>query len=168
MKKILALVIAIVLIAGFAGLAMADTGTVTVTRLRLHDDVDVIKFSFIANSTGAVPATSTSVETCPARGGSRVCYPVDGSGIGYIYKMTTDPGSTAPTDDYDITLTDDTTGADLLGGEGADRDTADTEEAVPKIGNAFGGNIAFTSFTLNISGNTDNGATGDVYVYIVY
>jgi hypothetical protein len=168
MKKIFALLIAIVLIGGFAELAMADDGTVTVTRTRLHDDVDVIKFAFIANSTGVVPATSTSVETCPARAGDRTCYPAGSGRIGYIYKMTTDPGSTAPTDDYDITLTDDTTGADLLGGEGADRDTANTEEAVPKIGNAFGGNIAFTSFTLNVSGNSANASTGDVYVYIVY
>jgi hypothetical protein len=168
MKKLLALLIAIVLIAGMAGAALADDGTVTVTRIRLHDEVDVIKFAFIANSTGVVPATSTSVETCPARAGDKTCYPAGSGRIGYIHKVTTDPGSTAPTDDYDITLTDDTTGADLMGGELANRDTANTEEAVPKVGNAYAGNVAFTSFTLNLTNNSVNAATGTVYVYIVY
>jgi hypothetical protein len=164
MKKILAFALAIVFIAGFAAVALADTGTVTVSKIDLKTDVRVVKFSFIANSTGAVPSTSTTVETCA----SRQCYPMPNGRIGYIAKVVTDPGSTAPTDDYDITLTDDTTGADLLGGEGADRDTANTEEVVPKIGNAYAGNVAFTSFTLNISSNSVNAATGDVYVYIVW
>jgi hypothetical protein len=168
MKRIIPVLIVIAAIL-VGSLALADEGTVTVTRTRLHDDVDVINFAFIANSTGDVPSTSTSVETCQSRGGDKTCYPAGGGArIGYIHKVTTDPGSTAPTDDYDITLTDDTTGADLLGGEGADRDTANTEEVVPKIGNAYAGNVAFTSFTLNLSGNTANGATGTVYVYVIY
>jgi hypothetical protein len=163
MKKILsALIVIAVMLMG--SIALADDGTVTVSKIDLKTDVRVVKFSFIANSTGVVPATSTTVTTCA----SRQCYPLPNGRIGYIAKVVTDPGSTAPTDDYDITLTDDTTGADLLGGEGADRDTANTEEVVPKVGNAYAGNVAFTSFTLNISNNSANAATGDVYVYIVW
>jgi len=49
---------------------------------------------------------------------------------GYLVKMVTDPGSTAPTDNYDITLIDQD-GADALAGAGADRDTANTEQVYP-------------------------------------
>ena len=48
---------------------------------------------------------------------------------GYLLRGVTDPGTTAPTDDYDIVLTDDE-GADILGNcldDLMDRDTADTE-----------------------------------------
>lgn len=49
----------------------------------------------------------------------------------YLVKMVTDPdGTAAPTDDYDITLVDDD-GLDVLGGAGANRDTANTEVAHP-------------------------------------
>jgi hypothetical protein len=141
-------------------------GTVTVSKIDLKDNVRIIKFAFIANAAGAatIPATTTTVTTCA----SRICYPGPNGRIGYIAKVVTDPGGTAPTDDYDITLTDDTTGADLMGGELANRDTANTEEAVPKVGNAYAGNVAFTSFTLNITNNSVNSATGTVYVYIVW
>lgn len=164
MKKILsALIVIAILLMGSIALA-ADDGTVTVSHIDLKERVRIVKFSFIANTTGVVPATSTTAETCA----NRQCYPLPNGRIGYIAKVVTDPGGTAPTDDYDITLTDDTTGADLLGGEGADRDTANTEEVVPKVGNAYAGNVAFTSFTLNLTNNSVNGATGDVYVYIVW
>jgi len=48
----------------------------------------------------------------------------------YLVKMVTDPGSAAPTDDYDITLLDDD-GLDVLGGAGGNRDTANNEVAHP-------------------------------------
>lgn len=49
----------------------------------------------------------------------------------YLVKMVTDPsGTAAPTDDYDVTLLDDD-GLDVLGGAGADRDTANSEVAHP-------------------------------------
>jgi hypothetical protein len=135
-------------------IAFADVGTVTVTSDLVNGgDIEIIKFAFIANTGGAVPATSSSTK-----------YP--GDRAGYIIKMVTDPGATAPTDDYDITLIDATTGADLMGGEGANRDTANSEEAVPKIGNAYAANFAPVAFTMTLTGNSVNSATGTVYVYI--
>lgn len=52
---------------------------------------------------------------------------------GLVYGLTTNPGSTAPTDNYDITITDED-GVDLLGGVGADRDTANSEYVAVKDG----------------------------------
>jgi hypothetical protein len=51
---------------------------------------------------------------------------------GEIYRVTTDPSATAPTDNYDITLTDED-GVDVLVGLGANRDTATTESISPGI-----------------------------------
>jgi hypothetical protein len=49
--------------------------------------------------------------------------------------MITDPGATAPTDDYDITLVDED-GIDALAGAGANRDTTNTEQVYPVASNA--------------------------------
>jgi hypothetical protein len=49
---------------------------------------------------------------------------------GFIRKIVTDPGATAPTDQYDITLTDED-GYDVAGGSLANRATATTEAVVP-------------------------------------
>jgi hypothetical protein len=71
------------------------------------------------DTTGAVSGTSTETFS------------------GLFYGITTDPGATAPTDNYDICVTDDT-GLELLGGtagasstdgNGMNRDTANTEFA---------------------------------------
>jgi hypothetical protein len=151
MKKILIL-IALLLI---PCMAFAE-GSVSVTKDTINGgDVEIIAFAFIANAAGTatVPATSSST-----------VYP--GDKAGYIIKVVTDPGSPAPTDDYDVSLIDATTGADLLGGEGADRDTANSEEAVPKIGNAYAANFAPVAFTMTLTGNSVNAAKGTVYVYI--
>ena len=45
---------------------------------------------------------------------------------GWLIKIVTDPGATAPTDDYDITLVDENS-ADALQSLGLNRDTANTE-----------------------------------------
>lgn len=46
---------------------------------------------------------------------------------GKLLKIVTNPGSTAPTDNYDVYLYNQH-GIDVLGGMGANRDTANTEE----------------------------------------
>lgn len=56
---------------------------------------------------------------------------------GLVYGLTTNPGATAPTDNYDITITDED-GVDLLGGAAADRDTSNSEYVAAKDG---GGNV---------------------------
>jgi hypothetical protein len=87
--------------------------------------------------------------------------------LGYVVRVITDPGATAPTDDYDITLTD-AYGCDVMGGALADRDTTATEQAMPIIGGASTGALVLDSLTVNITGNSVNSATGTVYVLIGY
>jgi hypothetical protein len=55
---------------------------------------------------------------------------IDVSGI--ICRVTTNPGSTAPTDNYDLTLVDED-GLDLFAGQGADRDTTNSESFCPGV-----------------------------------
>lgn len=87
---------------------------------------------------------------------------------GFLVSIETNPGSTAPTDNYDIALND-AEGLDRLLGAGQNRDTATTEIAA----------IVFTStsahpavsidevLTLAISGNAVNSATGRVVIVYV-
>lgn len=51
---------------------------------------------------------------------------------GTIMRVVTDPGATAPTDNYDLTLPDEF-GLDLLAGQGANRDTANSEHFCPGV-----------------------------------
>lgn len=52
---------------------------------------------------------------------------------GKIIQVVTNPGATAPSDDYDITMTD-SDGIDVLQGKGANRDTVNSESFCPLIG----------------------------------
>ena len=81
---------------------------------------------------------------------------------GKVELLTTVPAAAgaAPTDNYDVTLTD-ADGVDVLGGGGADRDTANTEQKV----SANLGVVAASKLTLNIA-NAGNSRGGTVYVYI--
>jgi hypothetical protein len=48
---------------------------------------------------------------------------------GVIVRLITDPGATAPDDNYDVTVIDEF-GLDLLNGQGADRDDTNTEHVL--------------------------------------
>jgi len=62
----------------------------------------------------------------------------------------TDPGSPAPTDNYDLTLLD-TYGVDILGGEGANRDTINSEQGVPALNSSvYGDRIVDFELTFTI------------------
>lgn len=85
---------------------------------------------------------------------------------GRLLALTTNPGSTAPTDNYDITLVDGE-GADRLYGVGLDRDTANTE-SVPVV---FTGSTihpwvdADETMTLTFANQSVNAATLRVILY---
>lgn len=51
---------------------------------------------------------------------------------GTIVQVITNPGATAPTDNYDVTCLDDQ-GRDVFSGQGANRDTANTEHFCPGV-----------------------------------
>lgn len=82
---------------------------------------------------------------------------------GTLLALETNPGVTAPTDNYDIVLND-AEGGDRLCGVGANRDTADTElVAVVFSGTSVHPAVSIDEIlTLAISGNAVNSATGRV------
>lgn len=82
---------------------------------------------------------------------------------GRLAELTTDPGATAPTDNYGITLID-ADGVDRLQGVGANRDTANTETApVVYSGSTIHPPVSLADvLTLKIAGNAVNSATGRV------
>lgn len=84
--------------------------------------------------------------------------------LGFVTMVTTNPGATAPTDNYDITITD-SDGVDIMGGELANRDTTNTEQATPLVGATYRDRHVIGKLTLNISGNAVNSATGTVVIY---
>lgn len=83
---------------------------------------------------------------------------------GYIMKMVTDPGGTAPTDDYDITLVDEY-GADALIGAGANRDTANSETVHPTQSGAAISAFVCGTHTLTIA-NAGDSKTGTVVLFV--
>jgi hypothetical protein len=80
---------------------------------------------------------------------------------GKLVGLTTIPdGSAAPTDDYDIVVTD-SDGHDVLLGAGADRDTANTEH----VASASLGAVAASKLTLTVS-SAGNATEGVVILYV--
>lgn len=78
---------------------------------------------------------------------------------GRILAIATNPGATAPTDNYDVTLPNQH-GYDVLQGLGANRDTANTEQ-VPIVYSGTGTHPAVNEsdvLTLTIANNAVNGA----------
>lgn len=76
--------------------------------------------------------------------------------MGFVTGVTTDPGSPAPTDNWDLTISN-TSSADVLLGAGADRDTANTEIAFPTFNGVpvwvpFKGALTFAGANNSVSG----------------
>ena len=83
----------------------------------------------------------------------------------YVVMVVTDPGATAPTDDYDLTIVD-RNSVDIMGGALANRDTANSEQAVPIVSTAYSPRPVIDRLTLTMSGNAVNAATGAVVIYL--
>jgi hypothetical protein len=78
---------------------------------------------------------------------------------GWLVKSVTDPGAAAPTDNYDITLVQNT--ADQLAGALADRDTANGECVIHAAPIFLAGDH---TFTVASAGDTKSGTA---YFYLV-
>lgn len=76
----------------------------------------------------------------------------------FLYKLILNPGATAPTDNWDFTITD-SDGIDLLGGTGANMHTTNSAMIAPKLNSTtYFAQPIFTAPTLNITGNSINSA----------
>ncbi len=126
---------------------MPDLGTVVVTE-ETFGSVKKITFAWTSENGGANAgkASKTTVNHYN----------------GEIIRLVTVPGTggDAPTDDYDITVTDEDS-TDVLMGAGANRDTANTEQVLA----SSLGCVANDKLTLNVS-NAGNAKKGTVHLYI--
>ncbi len=118
-------------------------GTVT-TIETVHGSVKKIAFAWTSSAGGAADGTSVAA--------------LDGKIVG----LATIPagGGAAPTDNYDVALTD-ADGHDVLVGAGADRDTANTEY---KDGSVLGA-VAGSKLTLAVT-NAGSAKQGTVVVWV--
>jgi hypothetical protein len=117
-------------------------GTVTTTETTFST-VKRVAFAWTSASSGAADGVTTAT--------------FDGK----LIQVTTVPdGTAAPTDNYDVEVQD-ADGVDLLQGNGADRDTANTEH----IAEANLGAVAASKLTLAVT-NAGDTKKGVVYVYV--
>lgn len=79
----------------------------------------------------------------------------------YLYRAITDPGTTAPTDNYDIYVKD-AKGNDMAAGKLENRDTANTEIARMAYFDPVRGAI-----TVSVANNAVNSATGELTLIFV-
>lgn len=108
-----------------------------------HTSVKKIKFAWTSDdAAGTASGTTTSYYT------------------GKILGLATDPGATAPDDNYDITITD-SDSVDVLMGAGANRDEATTEYVL----STSLGAVVNSQLTINVSG-AGNAKVGTAYLYI--
>lgn len=126
---------------------MANSST-TYSIEREAKNLAVITFSWLSDdASGVITAKATDEEW-----------------HGFLVRAVTNPGSAAPTDNYDVILND-ADSCDVLGGEGADRDTTTSEQIIPKLGNSYG--PARVDSTLTFSGSAaGNAKTGTFVAYI--
>jgi hypothetical protein len=122
---------------------MYMAGMVCTITETTHTSVKLIKFAWTSDdAAGTAAGTTTSY--------------YDGKIIWFV----TDPGGTAPDDNYDITIVDGNS-IDVLAGAGADRDTADTEY----VAEASLGAVVASKLTLAVA-NAGNAKLGTIYLYI--
>ena len=84
---------------------------------------------------------------------------------GWLVKLVTDPGATAPTDNYDITLVDENS-IDALAGTGADRDTANTEQVYTVATSAQTPIFLSGAYTFTVA-NAGNAKVGVAVFYVL-
>lgn len=164
MKKIAILLIVICLLIPTMSFA---AGSVTATRTKIDvafmagRGIQKVVISWTADAAdGTVP--STSLNTALAASGGIV--PLVGWSC---YMAVTDPGATAPTDDYDIVLNDEY-GADIFGTAINDRDTTSTEQAFPIVATGtYRSRLVTGNLTFGLSNNAVNSAVGQCILYFI-
>lgn len=86
---------------------------------------------------------------------------------GYVIKVVTNPGSVAPTDNYDIAFGDpEDTALDAFATLINNRDTANSEQVYPLISGAAVPIFLNGTYQFQLSNNAVNSATGRVILYI--
>ena len=127
-------------------------GTITEALTSGRPPVKVVTLTCTADdSDGSYPATALS--NIP-----------HGEIGGRLLQIATDPGSTAPQSNYDVTVTE-AGGADLLLGVGANRHTSSSEVAIIESNGASAVYAGTDTLTLNIANNNVNSAGITIKIY---
>jgi hypothetical protein len=113
------------------------------------DDVYSFEADITAHTDGSVDSVATPFD-------------IDG----WVFLATTNPGATAPTDEYSLALND-SEGIDVFGGELETRSESNSEQAAPKIGNTYGARFVSGPLTIAVSGNSVSGALIALKVYFI-
>ena len=115
---------------------MAGSATITYSS---HDTIKYVQWSWTSDASGDMSGTDTVVVS------------------GVALRYATNPGSTAPTDNYDIVVNDED-GIDIAAGGLANRDTSNSEQVLTggdaKDGAAFIGKL---SLVVSNAGNAKEG-----------
>lgn len=146
--KIFNVVALIVMLAGTSWAAGTVTQSVSmVCESTSTNCVKVLRYTATGDGAdGAYPATAMSSTTLDKLRGW------------YLYKIITNPGSPAPTDNWDFTLSD-TDGIDVLGGNGANRHTTTSQMTAPLLTTGvYFAQPVLNTWTLAITGNSTNSA----------
>lgn len=146
MKKLTTLITGLMFLVGILMVCPQaySSGTATVT---------------LSGKWGSTPAKKRAVTIAWVDDTSGTTATITASSMGiegwYLYSCETNPGSTAPTDNYDITISD-SDGVDVMFGALANRDTSNSEIAFP----ASGYPLVAGNLTFSLSGNSVNNALG--------
>jgi hypothetical protein len=146
-------VLAVALILVWVSVSFA-AGTVVVTKGTYLDGLNkTLLYTWTAHTDGSITAVPTTTEETNYIKGYYLCAAV------------TNPGSTAPADNYDITITN-ADGIDLFGGALMNRDETNSEYAVPTIATGVKG-CAFIdgTITVNWSNITTNAGVGTLKLF---
>lgn len=147
MKKLLGMILILLLMLPACVLA---GGSCAVTYDSVATNMQAITWTWTGDATnGSVPATA--------------CDSIDG----YVIMAITNPGTPAPTNDYDIALND-ADGIDVMGGKLADRDTAGSEQAIPLLADTahYGNRWVSGTLTMAITNQSVASAEGALTVYV--
>lgn len=132
---------------------MASSSTVTRDRIEISKGrerkfIEKVTISWTAHTDGTFTATSIDL-------------------AGFVLKVVTNPGSTAPTANYDIAFNDpDDSSFDAMGGLLANRHTSNTEHVYPYVTAAITPVFLAGTYQLAITNNSVNGATGQIILYL--
>ena len=145
MKKILVLAMLLMSANVFAASSVVET----VTNFSVNDDTySKLELAWTDNATA-----------------SFTDYTILSNTKGEILYGILDPGTPAPTDNYDVQIVD-TNSVDIFGAELNDGSTTLSSQAMPKVGNHYGGRVNNSALTLDIDNQAVNSAQGKVILMI--
>ena len=157
MKRRKSIIMAILAALVVPCLIFAGTGTVTQSYTPVYSsegptNMATLTFAWTTTSTGTASDVTASTIKDQIAGK-------------YVVMAVTSPDATDyPDDNYDIVVTDED-GADIMGSVLLNRDSANTEQATPKIGALYGPRPIAGAITLTVT-NAGSGKSGTTVLYL--